>query len=310
MRQRRVACSPADMRLTRTLAERFDRLPGPARAGMWMSMSALGYAGSAAVVKHVSDTLPTFEVAFFRNFFGLMFMLPWLMRVGFVAIRTDRMPMHALRGAISAINIWCMFGAIALSPIADVAAISFLMPIIGSVLAVTVYKERSTRQRWLAVLAGFIGALIVIRPGMSGFNPGLLLAVAAVVAGATVAMLIKTLVGTDGADTVAFYLFLWHLIYSAIPTLVVWRTPSWEVLFWLVLLGWLGALVQRTFNRGMVAADATVALPFNFSRLIWAALFGWIFFGKFPDGWTWLGGTVIFAASAALVRFGAAKPAG
>ena len=298
------------MRLTRALAERFDRLPGAARAGIWMSMSALSYAASAAVVKHVAGDLPIFEVAFFRNFFGLVFMLPWLMRVGLVAVRTNRMSMHALRGGLSAINIWCMFGAVALSPIAAVSAISFLMPVIGSVLAVTVYKERSTPARWLTVLAGFIGALIVIRPGMSGFNPALLLAVAAVVAGATVAMLIKTLVATDGADTVAFYLFVWHVIYSAAPTLWVWRTPSWEDLLWLMLLGWLGTTLQRTFNRGMIAADATVALPFNFSRLIWAALFGWVFFSEFPDGWTWLGGTVIFVASVALVRVGAAKPGG
>lgn len=298
------------MRLTRALADRFARLTGSARAGLWMSISAICYAASAAVVKHVSTTLPTFEVAFFRNFFGFLFMLPWLMRVGLVALRTTRMSMHALRGAISAINIWCMFGAVALAPIADVSAISFLMPVFGSLLAVTVYKERSSPARWFTVAAGFTGALIVIRPGMSGFNPALLLAVAAVVAGAMVAMLIKTLVTTDGADTVAFYLFFWHLIYSLGPTLWVWRTPSWDDLGWLVLLGWLGTMLQRTFNRGMAAADATIALPFNFSRLIWAALFGWLFFGEFPDGWTWLGGCVIFAASAVLVRIGAAKPGG
>jgi drug/metabolite transporter (DMT)-like permease len=220
------------------------------------------------------------------------------------------MSMHALRGGLSALNVWCMFGAIALAPIADVSAISFLMPVIGSVLAVAIFKEPSSAQRWLAVAAGFIGALAVIRPGMSGFNPGLLLAVAAVLAGATVAMLIKTLVATDGADTVAFYLFFWHLIYSIGPMLWVWRTPSWEAVLWLILLGWLGTTLQRTFNRGMVAADATIALPFNFSRLIWAALFGWIFFGHFPDGWTGLGGSVIFLASFALVRAGAAKAGG
>ena len=296
------------MRLTRAAAERFDKLPGAARAGLWMTLSAFGYAASAAVVKHLSDTLPTFEIAFFRNFFGLMFMLPWLARSGVAALRTSRFGMHALRGALSAINVWCMFGAFALAPIADVSAISFLMPVIGSVFAIVFLKERSSAMRWFAVLAGFIGAVIVIRPGMAGFNAGLLLAVAAVLAGSVVAMLIKTLLRTDGPDSVAVYLFLSHVVYSLVPTLVVWRTPSLAAWGWLVLLGWLGAVVQRAFNRGMMAADATVALPFNFSRLIWAAALGWLFFAEIPDGWTWLGGALIFGASVALVRIGAARP--
>jgi drug/metabolite transporter (DMT)-like permease len=292
------------------LSARIDRLPGPARAGLWMSLSSFGYAGSAAIVKHLSDTLPIFEIAFFRNLFGLMFMLPWLLRTGIAALRTDRLPMHALRGMLSAINMWCMFAAFAIAPIADVSAISFLMPVIGSLLAVMFFRERSSPARWLAVLAGFAGALIVIRPGMSGFNAGLLFAVVAVLAGSIVAMMIKTLVRTDGPDTVVVYLFVSHVVYSAIPMVVVWRTPDVPALLWLVALGWLGMVVQRCFNRGMAAADATVALPFNFSRLVWAALFGWLLFAEFPDGWTWLGGAAIFLSSVWLVRMGAAKPGG
>lgn len=296
------------MTFGRRFAARFDRLPGAARAGLWMTVSAFGYAASAVVVKHLSDHLHTFEIAFFRNFFGLAFMLPWLIRSGMAALHSTRIGMHALRGAFSAINIWCMFGAFAIAPIADVSAISFLMPVIGSVFAVVFLKERSSALRWLCVVAGFVGAVIVIRPGMAGFNAGLLLAVAAVLAGSTVAMMIKTLLRTDGPDTVVVYLFLWHILYTLIPMLLVWRTPSVVDLLWLVVLGWLGAVVQRAFNRGMMAADATVALPFNFSRLIWAAALGWLVFAEVPDGWTWLGGTVIFAASIALVRIGAARP--
>lgn len=292
----------------RRLGDRFDRLPGAARAGLWMTISAFGYAASAVVVKHLSDNLPVFEIAFFRNFFGLTFMLPWLIRSGMAALQTKRIGTHALRGALSAINVWCMFGAFALAPIADVSAISFLMPVIGSVFAILFFKERSSAMRWLCVAAGFVGALVVIRPGMAGFNPGLLLAVAAVLAGSVVAMMIKTLLRTDGPDTVAVYLFLWHVLYTLIPMLLVWRTPTLVELFWLIVLGWLGAVVQRAFNRGMMAADATIALPFNFSRLIWAAALGWLVFAEIPDGWTWLGGTLIFVASIVLVRSGAARP--
>jgi len=281
---------------------RFAALPPAARAGCWMSLSAFGYAASAAIVHHLTRHLPIFEVALGRNAFGLMFMLPWLMRVGPGALRTSHLGMHAGRGLISVINMWCLFGALSLAPIADVSAITFMMPIVASVLAVLILKERTSALQWVASLTGLAGGLIVIRPGMAGFEPGLLLAVGAVLAGSTIAMMIKTLLRYDGSDTVATYLFLSHIAYGLVPAILVWVTPELAEWPWLVLLGWLGAVVQRCFNRAMAAADATVALPFNFTRLLWAALFGYLFFAEFPDLWTWVGGTIIFLSSIWLAR--------
>ena len=280
----------------------FDNLPGPIRAALWMSLSALGYAASATLVRYLSNTLPVFELAFLRNLFGLAFMLPWLMRVGLGALKTSRPGRHTVRGIISTLNMWCLFGALALAPVADVSAITFLMPIVASILAVVFLKERSSARQWAASCVAFGGALLVIRPGLEGFNEGLLLALGAVVAGSTVATLIKTLLDTDSPDTIATYLFLSHIVFGIIPALLVWVTPSlWETAL-LVLLGFLAALVQRSFNRAMLATDATIALPFNFSRLIWAALFGWLVFTEVPDVWTWVGGTLIFVCSVYIAR--------
>lgn len=298
------------MSLRSSIAAYFEALPPAVRAGYWMSVSAFAYAASAAIVHHVTQRLPVFEVALGRNLFGLVFMLPWLMRVGLGAMRTSHLAMHAGRGLMSALNMWCLFGALSLAPVADVSAITFMMPIMGSVLAVLVLKERTRPAQWLAALAGFVGALIVIRPGMAGFEPGLLLAVGAVLAGSTVAMMIKTLLRHDSSDTIAAYLFLSHTVYGLIPAVLVWVTPAAAEWLWLVLLGWLGAVVQRCFNRAMAVADATVALPFNFTRLIWAAMFGYLFFAEFPDLWTWVGGTVIFLASIWLARISTRRAAG
>ncbi|MEE8445261.1 MAG: DMT family transporter, partial [Alphaproteobacteria bacterium] len=244
---------------------RFDALPSAVRAGCWMSLSAFAYSASAAIVHHLTQTLPIFEVAFGRNVFGLMFMLPWLMRVGLGALRTSHLGMHAGRGMMSTLNMWCLFGALSLAPVADVAAITFMMPIVASVLAVLILKERTSAKQWMAALIGLAGGLIVIRPGMAGFEPGLLLAVGAVLAGSTIAMMIKTLLRYDSSDTIAAYLFMWHIVYGLIPAILVWTTPALSEWLWLVLLGGLGAVVQRGFNRAMAAADATVALPFNFT---------------------------------------------
>ena len=278
------------------------------RGACWMTVSAFGYAASIAIVHHVVQELHFMQVVFLRNVFGLAFMAPWLFRVGLSALKTSRLKMHVVRGATSAMNVWFLFAALWLAPVADTAAITFMMPIIASLFAVLFLKEKTTASRWLAVCLGFVGALIVIRPGMAGFNFGLLLALGSAISGAAVAILIKTLIRYDSADTIAFYLFVSHTIFSLGPALYYWMNPTILQLGWGVALGYLGTLIQRNFNKAMGVADATIVLPFNFTRLIWAALFGWVFFSEFPDPWTWVGGSVIFAASIWLTRLASAGP--
>jgi drug/metabolite transporter (DMT)-like permease len=282
----------------------FQKPSAIVRAALWMSASALGYGASAVMVRYLTKTMPVFEIAFVRNVFALLFMLPWLMRVGLGALRTDHPGRHMVRGAFSAINVWFLFGALALAPVADVAAVSFLMPVVGSIFAVLFLKEVSSGRIWGATFIGFLGAVIVIRPGMESFNLGLIFALVSVFAGSTVAILIKSLLRTDLPDTVAAYLFIWHTLFSIVPAIVVWQTPSLVELFWCAMLGLFATMIQRCFNRSMALADATVVLPFNFSRLIWAALFGFIAFAEVPDLWTWVGGLVIFASSIYITRFG------
>lgn len=293
------------MKAGETIAAWLAGRPPAAQAGVLMSVSALGYAASAVIVRWLSDDgMPVFQIAFLRNAFGIMFMVPWLMKMGMGALKTAHPGKHAVRGLLSAINVWCLYGALAIAPIADVAAITFMMPIVGSLFAVLVYREVASGRHWSAVLVGFIGALIVIRPGFGHVNPGLLLAVGAVLAGSTVAMMIKGLMRYDSPDTVACYLFISHTLIGLVPAVIVWVMPDLTQLALCAALGWLGTVIQRTFNRGMAAADATVALPFNFSRLIWAALFGWLFFAEIPDLWTWIGGTVIFCSSVYIASHG------
>lgn len=286
---------------------RLAALPPAVRGAYWMLISAFGYSASIALVHHLVERLPVFEIALARNVFGLMFMLPWLMKVGFGAMRTRHIGKHALRGLLSATNVWFLFAALAYAPVADVSAITFMMPITASVLAVFLLREQTSMVQWIAALTGFAGALIVIRPGMAAFNPGLLFAVGAVCSGSFVAMLIKTLLKYDSGDTVAAWLFVSHIVLGIVPAILVWVTPTWQELLWLILLGYLGAVIQRTFNRAMAAADATVVLPYNFTRLIWAALFGFLFFAEIPDLWTWVGGSVIFISSVWLTRINARR---
>jgi drug/metabolite transporter (DMT)-like permease len=286
---------------------RFNALPGAARAGIWMSMSAVTYAVMIFFGRYLAPDVPVFEIAFLRNAFAIVFMLPWLMRVGMGAMRTKRIGRHIVRGAMSSTNVTCLFFSVSYLPIADASAINFLQPLLGAVIACLFLGERASVLRWLAILLGFAGALVVIRPGLGTFNIGVAFALGSALAGAVVAIMIKTLVRTDPPDTIAAWLFVTQTLILLIPTLFVWVMPTWEQWGIFACLGLTSVVLQRCYNRGMQAADVSIAMPFNFTRLVWAALIGWMVFGEFPDLWTWIGGAVIFIASVWLTLLGRSK---
>jgi len=143
-----------------------------------------------------------------------------------------------------------------------------------------------------------------VRPGFADFNLGIAYALGSAVAGALVSIMIKTLVRTDPPDTIAAWLFVTQTLILLVPTIIVWRNPTLEQWGLFVFIGSMSVILQRTYNRGIQAADISIAMPFNFTRLIWAALLGWLVFAELPDIWTWIGGTVIFVSSVWLTRQG------
>ena len=286
------------------LAQRFHALPGPVRSGIWMSISAITYVVSIAIGRYMAPDIEVFQIAFLRNAFAVIFMMPWLIRVGLDDMRTKQLGRHIARGFMSSTNVTLLFAAVALIPIADMSAIGFLQPVIAATLAGFVLGEVVGRNRWLAIAAGFAGALIVIRPGFAEFNLGIAYALGSALAGALVSIMIKTLVRTDTPDTIAAWLFVTQTLILLIPTIVVWNAPTLEQWGLFAVIGFASVILQRTYNRGVEAADMSIAMPFNFTRLIWAAILGWMVFAELPDIWTWVGGTIIFAASIWLTRLG------
>lgn len=285
-----------------------EALPGPLKSGIWMCISAVTYVVSIAIGRYLAPDIDVFQIAFLRNAFAMLFMLPWLIKMGMGALRTRQFPRHLLRGFLSSANVTLLFAAVALIPIADMSAINFLQPVLGAAIAGLVLGEVIGRNRWLAIGMGFIGALIVIRPGFAEFNLGTAFALGSALTGALVSILIKTLVRGDSPDTIAAWLFITQTGILLIPTIYVWQTPNAQEWGLFILIGFMSLILQRTYNRGIQAADISIAMPFNFTRLIWAALLGWIVFAEFPDIWTWVGGMIIFAASIWLTRQGQKRP--
>ena len=279
-----------------------DRSSPAVRGALWMILSATAWTVMVAVARGLSKEIHTFEIVFFRSFFSLVFFIPWLVRTQLSGLRTERPMGHLVRGLSGLSALYLLFGALYFTPMAEVTAITFTRPVFASIGAIVFLHEVANGRRWTANFVGLLGTLVIIRPGMVSLDIGQMLALGCVVAMSVTALTVKNLSRTEPADTIAMYQMIVFTGVSLVPMLFVWTVPDWHSLALMVLMGAAGNLNQRAMTRAYVAADATVILPFEYSRLPVSAGLGLILFGEFPDIWTWVGGAVICVATVALAR--------
>lgn len=267
------------------------------RGIFFMLIATLLFTGMQVTVRHVAEELHPFEVAFFRNFFGLLVVSPLLFRYGLGVLRTPRLKLHALRGALQTTGMMFFFTALTLAPLAQNIALSFMAPLFTTVMAILFLRERAGWRRWAALIAGFVGAWIVIRPGLAVVNTGALFVIASSVIWAGSMIIIKILSRTESSLTITLYMGLFMAPLSLIPALFVWEWPTLEALGFLLLVGGFGGVGHLALAQAFKEADTTAVLPFDFLRLIWASALGFLVFAEIPDVWTWLGGAVIFTST-------------
>lgn len=266
------------------------------RGVLLMSLSTVGFAVMHVTIRHVSHELHSLQIAFLRNVLGLLFLLPFIAQAGFGSLRTTNLPVHALRGLINIGAMLLFFHALTITQLAKVTALSFTAPIFAGALSVLVLGERFRVRRWAATVIGFVGVLIVLRPGLAVIEPGAMMALAAAALWAGAMIMIKILSRTESSVTIVAYMGIFLGAFSLLPALWVWRDPSWEAWGWLLFIGLTGSIAQVSLSQSLKEAEPTAVLPFDFLKLIWVALMAAWFFGEIPDAYTWLGAGVIFAA--------------
>jgi len=291
----------------RAWAAWFASLPGPVRAAAWILASAVCLTAMAATIRHLSADVHTFVIAFFRTGLGLVFMAPWLIRTRFQGLKTDKIPWFIARAAFTSVAALGYFYALAEIPLADAVAIMFTRPLYGTVFAIVFLGELVGLRRWTALGVGFAGVLVMVRPGFEAFNLGIAAVFVASIAGAGAAVLIRFLSRTESPDTITMYFAIFTTPVMLILALFVWETPTWNQLGWLTFMGLAGTLGQRAISRGFAAADASIVLPMEFSRLIVAALFGFILFAEIPSIYTAIGGALIFTSTVYIAQREARK---
>lgn len=265
---------------------------------MLMVASTAMLAAMHALVRFVSSDLHPFEIAFFRNCFGLLVILPILIRQGPNSLRTRQPKLQLLRGVIGLGAMLGWFYGLSVVPIAEATAISFSSAIFASLGALVFLGETLRLRRWTAIVIGFIGTLIVLRPGFGTLSLGALLVVFSSVCWGCSVVIVKRLAATDSAVSIVAWMSVMLTITSVVPAYFVWQWPNPEQLAWLLLLGLLGTLGHLAMVNAMKLAETTLILPLDYMRLIWTSLIGYWVFAESPDLWTWVGGSVIFASSA------------
>lgn len=265
------------------------------RGACLMAGAAACYAVLHGSVRYISAEIHPFEITFFRNLFGFIVLLPWFFMHGLKPLRTQRIGLHVLRASSNVLAMLMFFMALSMTPLALVQALGFTAPLFTTVLAIFILGERVGVRRWTALMAGFVGALIIIRPGFQPIEMGALLTVGSAAIWGFTLIIIKVLSRTDSAVTITAYMVLLMTPLSLVPALFYWAWPEPAAWFWLVVCGVSGTTAQLLMAQSFRVADATVVLPFDFTKIVWGALIGYLAFGEAVDVWTWAGAVVIFS---------------
>jgi len=268
------------------------------RGVLLMLAATLLFSAMHGAIRHVANTgVHPFEIAFFRNLFSLLFVAPWFVRFGLEPLRTSHFRMHALRTVFNVVAMLCFFYAIAITPLAQVTALNFTAPIFATVLAILILGEMVGMRRWSAIIIGFAGTLVILRPGFEAITLGQTLALASSLSWAVALVIIKSMSRTESSITIIAYMALLMLPLSLVPAAFVWTWPSVEQLLWMLAIGLLGGGAQYLMTESLRQADTSVVMPIDFFKLIWVAALAYVAFGEVPDVWTWIGGFVIFTST-------------
>lgn len=270
----------------------------PVRASLYMLTAVAASGLSNCLMRVATDHgVHTFQATFFRNAVGFVAVA----LIAFVAREIPRTRWFGRIAASCVLHVAAMLAFIAgnaVLPLNESGALAFAGPLFVTVGAALFLGEKVRIRRWSAVAAGFVGVLIIIRPGYVPISLGAALILVSTMMGAAVTLMFKTFSSTEKALTLIFYQCLISSVMSAPLAIAVWQTPDMFGFLVLVAIGVLGAAVWLAFIKACSLVDTSALMPLEFIKLPIIALLAYFMFGEVPDKWVWLGAAVIFSSTA------------
>ncbi len=263
---------------------------------LWMLLSGLLFVGVTVIVRHLGTNMPAVEAALIRYVFGLIFLIPMIIRFPWRELSRNRLTLYSLRGLAHGVAVMLWFYAMARIPIAEITAVGYTTPIFTAVGAVLIFRERIHARRFGAILVGFIGMLVILRPGLEVVQAGSLAQVVSALCFAVSYLFTKKLTYSESPTNILVMLSIVCTLVLLPGGIMQWRDPTATELFWLALTALFATCGQYAMTRSFAAAPLTVTQPFSFLQLVWAVAFGFLLFGEIPDIWVITGGLIILCA--------------
>ncbi|MCK6449895.1 MAG: DMT family transporter [Alphaproteobacteria bacterium] len=280
-----------------TAGRRWRGLSANTRAILWMLLGTAMFATMTALIKALAAHYDSFQISFFRSFFAFLVFLPVGLIQGLPALRTSCPMLHIRRGLVGTSSMLTGYYSVAHLPLALSTSISFAAPLFLVVLAVLALGEIVGWRRWLATAIGFLGVVVMMRPGQ-GIDPAALVGLAAAALSATSVVLTKKMPVSERQITI----LIWATLVSSVACLPFalwrWSTPDLADFWLLASVGLVGAAGQAIWLHSYRLGEVSVVGPIDYTRLIFATIIGFLWFGEWPDTWTMLGAAIIVASTA------------
>jgi drug/metabolite transporter (DMT)-like permease len=256
-----------------------------------------------ALAKWQAASYPISEIVFFRSLFALIPVLFLGARDGLARTLKTSMPWaHLMRSLTWFVSVYCTFASYHLLPMADAAAISFSAPLFLTALSAIVLREHVGPHRWSAVAVGFLGVLVMVRPGAGVFQWGALFALGNAICFALGSLAVRQMASTERSSTIVFYTMLLATVLSGLTLPFLWVTPAPLDLAVIIAMGLLGGVGQLLIVQAFHHAPASAVAPWNYSAMIWAALLGWIFWTEMPDEALLVGAAIVIGSGLYLLH--------
>ena len=250
----------------------------------------------AVFLKLAQHDANVFTVGFLRFLFGLFIILPFIINSKFTIYKTNNLKFHLSRSILNVPMMILGFAALMYIPLEQIKAIGFLSPIIVVIMSVIILKERIYIIRILALIIGFIGVIIILRPGIIEINVGAYMVLLSGLLWSTVIIITKFMSKEDSPMTILTYQYSLVTFLTLPLAIFFWTNPSFDTILFSILAAITGTILHLCINHSYRLADLSVIQPVWFTQLVFASFFGFTIFDEIPDGWTWAGGILVFSS--------------
>ena len=245
-------------------------------------------------IKLAQEELNVFTTGFLRFFFGFLIIIPYILKTKLKVFNTSNLKIHILRSALNLPAMLLGFAALAILPLEKITAIHFVVPLLVTILAVIFLKEKIYLYRSLALIIGFLGVLIILRPGIVDISIGIYMALTSSLIWSVVIILTKKVSKDDSAITILSHQYLYMSLFSLPLVIYFWDQPNFKTIIFILCAAMSGTILHIALNHAYKLVDVSMTQPYSFLGLVVSSVIGYFVFSDKPDLYTWLGASVIF----------------